>query len=226
MSDKPILFSSPMIKALLDGRKTQTRRVAKFVKENAAGKFNVSNPHGGVAGATEDEVRSYGPDYAPWAVGDRLWVRESWTHDSDGVWTIANARMAGPGGVHYRADGDAPYLKWFPSIHMPREFSRITLLVKDVRVQRLQEISDEDVEAEGACGAFHDFDCVGGYYPDPAGYCVNGCGGDSYKDVFARLWRSINGAGSWEANPFVAVISFSVILANIDAPNSAEKSDG
>lgn len=137
--DRPILFSGPMVRALLDGRKTQTRRVATFVQETD-GLFHIRNSGGGVFGVSEDRVPIVAPDYAPYSTGDRLWVREAFT----------DLRVYGGGpDVLYRVDGGPDYLKWKPGIHMPRGASRLTLTVTDVRVQRLQEISEEDAQAEG-----------------------------------------------------------------------------
>jgi hypothetical protein len=91
---------------------------------------------------------------------------------------------------------------------MPRQYSRITLRITDVRVERLQDISEADAEAEGTANGIHDWDCINGFFPDPAGYCVNGCGSRSSVESYQRLWESINGAHSWAANPWVFVISF------------------
>lgn len=128
--------------------------------------------------------------YPKWEPGDRLWVRETfqevpatggceWKHPSDGYT-----------GVRYRATWDRSHsCCWKPSIHMPRWASRITLEINDVRVQRLQEISEEDAIAEGAqCAGF------------PASLTNYG--------AFGRLWQKINGPDSWSANPFVWAISF------------------
>ena len=126
MSDHPIIFSGPMVRSLLDGRKTQTRRVLKPQPQGEQPK-NWTR-------ANDKAVR-----YAP---GDRLYVRE------------AINKVSTPGDVVYRADfeaggNDGAGLGWRPSIHMPRWASRLTLTVTDVRVQRLQDISEEDARAEG-----------------------------------------------------------------------------
>ena len=139
MKEHPILFSGPMVRAILEGRKTQTRRVMKL------------NMDGGVY----SEPRC--PDGVP---GDRLWVRETW---ADVRWMQEPEHF--PNGVSYRADCSADSLKlaehygvrWKPSIHMPRWASRITLEVTEVRAQRLQDITEEDARAEGvncAVGGF------------------------------------------------------------------------
>jgi len=195
MTDRPIIFSAPMIRALLEGRKTQTRRILKPKKGVTIADFETCEPHASGIGnwmrIGRDMVQE--PRFAP---GDRLWVRESWSHSRDGVWSISDARLCGPGGALYAADGH--YAKWFPSIHMPREFSRLTLIVESVKVERLQAMNRGDAMEEGC--------------PFP-----NMANGENPIEWFRALWTVIHGAGSWDANPFVAAISFSVIKANIDA---------
>lgn len=212
MADKPILFSAPMVRALLDGRKTQTRRVMpsshpRFPLLDQISMdvliFDPEKPevwywdglHGGVGA-------SYG---IRCAVGDRLWVRESFA--VSGIGWGKKPKDAKGGKVHYRADPDHGWQdywgNWRPSIHMPRWASRLTLIVTDVRVQRLWEISRGDAMAEGCPFA----NMAAG--PNP---CV----------WFADLWNSINGPGAWGANPWVAAYSFRVIRANIDSKETAK----
>ena len=132
MKERPILFSGPMVRAILEGRKTQTRRVVKPQPAHIAGIGTVLN-----IDTITGKACPYGKP------GDRLWVRETW----DGV------RLDGGGAlVSYRADGDKPVTddgRWHPSIHMPRWASRITLEVVSVRVERLNECSIQDALAEG-----------------------------------------------------------------------------
>ena len=133
--------------------------------------------------------------------------------------------MAGRGGVIYRAghgeqEGPGPRVdaKWWPGIHMPREFSRLTLLVTDVRVQRLQDISEADAVAEGIDMESADppFYYVPGIYP----HNLTAVGVEQSRqpaiDSFAKLWGFINGPDDWAANPWVAAITFEVVRANID----------
>lgn len=206
MADRPILFSAPMVRALLEGEKTQTRRVLK-----SQPLFDAADNCIGQAFASAIDP------------GDRLWVKESWSHIGHGVWTISDARMVGRGGVIYRAghgeqDGSGPRVdaKWWPSIHMPREFSRLTLLVTDVRVQRLQDIGDDDVLAEGApVDPFHRDGTIDGSNPV---MCMGPTPHhrQSPRAWFHRLWNSLHGPDAWDANPWVAAISFEVVRANID----------
>lgn len=186
---KPIIFSTEMVRAILDGRKTQTRRVIKPQPDNVTeGKtpmgadymawYNgaVANPLLNVGGCSD-----LWPPYRP---GQILWVRETW-----GI----PIRMAGE--IIYRADyadKKAPLAdgeKWRPSIHMPREAARIFLRVIDVRVERLQEITEEDARAEG-CDA---------NIPDGVSIIW-----------FYEIWNRLNarrGYG-WDVNPWVWVIEF------------------
>ena len=216
--DRPIIFSAPMVRALLAGRKTQTRRVL-----GARGANNIFS-----ASAWSDDYVIH-PGNAEWrrqdtpyAVGDRLWVRENWTACGTGVWTIAHARtrIAPDQKLHFAADESNPtHLKWWPSIHMPREFSRLTLTVTDVRVERLNDISEADAIAEG----MPDFGSVREAL-DPGK--LNGAGETAAQTAtrrrwpqrwFEGLWNEIHGAGAWSANPWVIAVTFTVHHANIDA---------
>jgi hypothetical protein len=182
MKERPILFSGPMVRAILDGSKTQTRRTFKGTTEH-------KGPYNPAYMEAHQQANGWGSICPYGAPGDRLWVRETFAQDVAGC----------PGGISYRADhfdpkGDGPAhpMKWRPSIFIPRWASRILLEITDVRVQRLQEISDEDARAEGAIGALND--SIGD------NWCA--C------EAFAALWESINGPDSWHANPWVWAITF------------------
>lgn len=178
VKERPILFSAPMVRAILAGTKTQTRRLYKP---------RHSEPHEGVTDGEPWWCDEYG-DYHPLpckygAPGDRLWVKE----------TI----LAAPGldGDHaiFSADGALTKLDSWPwkrsilsSIHCPRGLSRITLGITAVRFQRLQDISEEDARAEG----------------------VVGDGIIRASSVYFELWDAINGEGSWMLNPWVWAITF------------------
>lgn len=176
--ERPILFSAPMVRAILEGRKTQTRRVAKPREVTAAitrGLMGGTNP-------------AFGP--CPYGQpGDRLWVRETWRIERRGSdYFIDFAADTGSPSMTRTVVVDAEALatknmRWRPSIHMPRWASRITLDVKTVRVERLQDISEADANAEG-------------------GLSLRG------PNCFQCLWESINGPDSWDANPWVWVIEF------------------
>lgn len=213
MSDRPIIFSAPMIRALLAGRKTQTRRLLK--PQPLAGQSAHLYPTAKVDWQLRNKmgcvISSERLRYAP---GDRLWVREAW---------CPNALTCGQT-VHYRADGyhvvvddgdefavinkdGTERSPWRPSIHMPRWASRLTLTVTDVRVQRLQEISEEDAMAEGV---------------EPV---LGPSGGSNTPHVegFRNLWNATHGSYAWATNPWVAAISFSVERRNIDAETADER---
>ena len=205
MNERPILFSAPMVRAILEGRKTQTRRVVKDIIWDAyEGPCRVRLTPEDLKG---DDVRNDFHDggiRCPYgAPGDRLWVRETWYCDDYRVqqgpylkpddMDIEEAREDGT--LIYRASsGDHPYEAeqpiWSPSIHMPRWASRIDLEVTGVRVERLQDISEADAEAEGCQNSLHLH------------------GGRFANENFRWLWESINGDGSWDANPWVWVVEF------------------
>lgn len=184
MKERGILFNAPMVRAVLNG-KTQTRRAIKDC-------FEFDYEEGWPMAPDEDGVwrRVRCPYGQP---GDRLWVRETWSHTWVGVWTIDDARAVGPGGAIYRADGERPGAGWWPSIHMPREFSRILLQITEIRVQRLQDISEDDAKAEGM--------------QEPSLVpLIGACW--SERDAFAKLWTAINPENDWARNAWVWVVTF------------------
>ena len=191
--DRPILFSAPMVRALLAGTKTQTRRVVKPRKDRDMGcELAPSELAGEVNGG---EFRN-----AYCAPGDRLWVRETW-RDAGNAWHYAADGMLLPkqrdrdlqAFLAARAPLTWESYTWKPSIHMPRAASRITLEVTGVRVERLQDISEADAQAEG-CEPMH-LDDLGQTWR-------------TYKRGYQALWEQINGPGSWDANPWVWCVEF------------------
>ncbi|ASM11823.1 ASCH domain-containing protein [Serratia marcescens] len=199
MKERPVIFNGEMVRAIIDGRKTQTRRPIKFpLLDKNMGCELAGNELAG-------EVRAGNYSNVPFGqVGDRLWVRETWQgplvdeeHLDD---YLANVeKFQTPQFCEYAADGgarpefcdldDNVRQGWRPSIHMPRWASRITLEITAVRVERLNDISDGDAISEGC--SISDMKS-----------------GDCVADVFARLWSSIYGVDSWNANPWVWVIEF------------------
>jgi hypothetical protein len=193
MAERPILFSGPLVRVILEGRKTQTRRVVK------------REPLAWLEDFAPEFVADPGNHLSPYGhAGDRLWVRERFDLDRDfddmspaEAFAHCGAHGHRPG-VRYAADGISaeswardPWGKPRPSIHMPRWASRIDLEVTDVRIERLQAITEEDAVAEGITS-------------DPADLIPA-------RDVFADLWQQINGnheGCSWAANPWVWVVSF------------------
>lgn len=155
MADRPMLFQAPMVRALLAGTKTQTRRALSEQPPAGQRPVRVLRRPEGAAPFYAFEWRSLHNAYlrdvpVRFAVGDRLWVRETWTAQMTHGWTIADARSRMFNQeIIYAADGNHSIDGWWPSIHMPREFSRLTLTVTEVRVERLQSISGRDSIAEG-----------------------------------------------------------------------------
>ena len=230
MKERPILFSASMVRAILEGRKTMTRRVATKIKApkvwtmpNGIDSFWNVNP---CWRETPGELCPYGQP------GDRLWVRETWRI---GAWNENEGAVS----IDYRADGfarrewidvpdekvfeklwiqstedairagiktneDGAYkwepgespCRWRPSIFMPRNLSRITLEITNVRVERLNDISTQDVFSEGMeiCTQDDDGTTWGAFSKAQA--------------RFVDLWESINGPGTWDANPWVWVVEF------------------
>jgi len=251
---RPILFSAPMICALLEGRKTQTRRMAKFVPE-PPDLSNVVDPNPRHAepyldcycGGERTPVNPRG--MTPWwcwwtrddrpceqfrvpygAAGDLLWVRETWavgkcadglkpSELSRGCWLREN------GGLWL--EGVTPRTPISPrgvsrsSIHMPRWASRLTLEITGVRVQRLQDISEEDAIAEGVTRIRDGCHVIRGFDYDLSGLCHT-----NPVTPFAKLWSHINGPGklidgewmsAWDLNPWVIALTFAVHKINVDA---------
>jgi hypothetical protein len=231
MRERPILFSGPMVRAVLDGHKTQTRRV---VKRDLSGRvkavgsprnWHLDDPNAVLA--------------CPYGVpGDRLWVRETHLLDppQDGTWDYASYtdgvienvaeipdRFCNPNHVLYSADEQCDLIRgawrWRPSIHMPRWASRIDLRITEISVEPLQSISEADARAEGvdwAAPHFYGVFQLDNDREDPreVGY---GVGGSFALDNFRRLWDSINArrGHGWDANPWVWVVSF--VLEDPDA---------
>jgi hypothetical protein len=203
MKVRPMLFSAPMVRALLDGSKTQTRRVVKpqpYIDAQGNACWNGSNFGQDSRGPLIKALASPLPSsktkrvHCPYgAPGDRLWVRETWALDDEDNALMYRADLGFGGDAddweRNRLDG-APRFRWKPSIHMPRTASRITLEITGVRVERLQDISERDAMAEGVKNSLH--------LP----------GGNFARENFEHLWWSINGEGSWETNPWVWVVEF------------------
>lgn len=209
--ERPILFNGAMVRAILEGRKTQTRRV---VKPQPAGKYLksaldaewLSKPFGGLVLPMIKDLPIECPYGQP---GDRLWVRETFAivprtayRCSEGV-----QQSLSPDNDHdaaiYREGWSRSRsgILWRPSIHMPRWASRILLEITAVRVERLQDISEADARAEG----ISDGGCLNCGEPEPCG-CEEPAA--DARDAFCRLWQSINGEQSWHENPWVWVIEF------------------
>ena len=220
MKERPILFSGAMVRALLAGTKTQTRRPVKPVPEEDQRLLIVTGPTGFQYVMDSAPMRPYPEarrirwDFPYGQPGDRLWVRESHAPRVDclGAWQRSvqeGFNRMGVGEVCFKATTTPRDWvdKWRPSIHMHRWASRITLEITSVRVERLQDISEADAIAEGVFQKVGDSrfgnmveTATGGQliYADPR----------QAREEYRRLWEQINGAGSWEANPWVWVVEF------------------
>lgn len=226
MKERPILFQGAMVRAILKGSKTQTRRIVKPAPPSntvAMGRWQDPGPEPAYWAFMRDGPAE--PDHPfggaelhgePWRCpygqpGDRLWVRETWAI----VPRTAYARSDGvqqtlrPDDDHdaviYRAGWDRSDsgFRWRPSIHMPRWASRITLEITGVRVERLQDISEADAIAEGIEPDVQPGDSVPLWRNYRTG---NTTASPAYS--YESLWESINGPGSWDDNPFVWVVEF------------------
>jgi hypothetical protein len=240
MTDIPIIFSGPMVRALLEGRKTMTRRLARTERKI---------PGPGSLGGDSDRIER--PSlWQKVKAGDRLWVRENFLpFDRDHV--IGGIRYAYGADTILGSESDKirkDYrYKWKPSIYMPREVSRLTLIVTGVKTERLQDIGKEDAIAEGAscrprCNGFRsahngwsmDWSRVGQF----SEFATGGPGPLQERDIalgdaqsaFGAFINMLHGGQRWnmpgkpmplwDQNPFVVALSFRVIKANIDAPEA------
>lgn len=211
MKERPILFSGPMVRALLAGTKTQTRRVCKPAATLSA-VVEVPDPlergqvYNGSHFGDEDGEAQFACPYG--GRGERLWVREAFCKiiGQSGGWIETDYRATYTHGFRL-GDSLGIRKKWTPSIHMPRDASRITLEITGVRVERLQDINEADAIAEGIERADDFFGCrCWRAYDEPKGSDV--VFPDDPIGSYASLWMSINGPGSWDANPWVWVLEF------------------
>lgn len=215
MRERPILFSAPMVRSIISGAKSQTRRLVKPQPPFETGEVFTGMYHPTVIDKRGEEqpgkeiFGAWNLD-GDWATscpygqpGGNLWVRETWMADPprDGTWpsiafdgckprdhSLIPEQYRTPAHCLYRADGH-DFHGWTPAIHMFRWASRITLEVTSVRVERLQDISEADAQAEGCAD-------------------VDYSAGRTYRHAYRDLWESINGEGAWSLNPWVWVVEF------------------
>lgn len=225
--ERPILFSTPMVQALIDGRKTQTRCIIKPQPEDGLwdddkyprGVDSSLKGWNGTVAATGESKQFKCPYGSP---GDMLWVREThlwdWEDYAERTKKYFIYKASTPD--YQMASGE----NWLPSIHMPKDAARIWLRLTDIRVERLQDITEEDAKSEGV----HENKCED-IASCPSLLCKEGCIGEgqyyryskpmnfdldpceSAKESFKTLWESINGKESWGQNLFIWVVSFEVI---------------
>ena len=200
MTERGMIFNSEMVRAILDGRKTQTRRIIKLSHERG-----MLNP---VIKGRNGEITSVSCRLAPLLCPfgqpeDRIWVRETWAEAGASAPDLKLYRANYPDHVpsHYENVPPVDEIRWKPSIHMPRWASRSLLGITDVRVERLNAISQADAIAEGAPPSHPSIDCVSQEYGFP----------DFSRSWFGQTWQHIYGEESWQANPWVWVIEFKQI---------------
>lgn len=239
MQNLPIIFSAPMVLALLDGRKTMTRRML-YAKRTA---------RNGIIPASVTIMRDHlpprpplGPHGFPTDIGpDQYYTLSGWhkVKPGDHLWVRENLRLLDGGFFQYVADrrgfnfGSLPYETWqranfkrhkdgriVPSIHMPRWASRLTLEVTATKIERLMLISDDDAKREGIVeddGSEPNIWYVPG--AAAAGWKIKQAGNPAM--VFRSLWENLNGEKSWNSNPDVIAVTFKVHRRNIDAMEKA-----
>lgn len=201
MTERGMIFNGEMVRAILDGQKTQTRRIMQVQPDTPEFglrriiESSIANEIGMYFWSQEDargiKARSK-QFFCPFGdVGDRIWVRETWAEAGASAPDLILYRANYPAHVptHYENVPPAEDVRWTPSIHMPRWASRILLEITDVRVDQLNDISEEDARSEG----------------------ISGSSARDVKEAYAALWRSIYGSDSWRANPWVWVIEFKCI---------------
>jgi hypothetical protein len=225
VKERPIIFSAPMVRAILDGRKTQTRRIVKpqpEPKEHEPGKHwwrsAAAQMMVDVEGFLIGDDETVPGCFCPYGnIGDRLWVRETvcildrdhwWdsTEPKDHLYSLNTPRR---NGCAYRSETDSDGesirkgygYKWTPAIHMPRWASRLTLELTEVRVQRVQDIGHDGRRAAGVMAEGITPEQIAieqkWFHPD-----------DAPAIAFSRLWESVNGKGSWSRNDWVWAITF------------------
>ncbi|POW54650.1 hypothetical protein C3408_22650 [Candidatus Pantoea alvi] len=213
MRERPILLNGDMVRAVLNGSKTQTRRIMTAQPDSpnfgllritdSTKRADIGKYHWAESNATGTHTRSALFACPFGAVGDRLWVRETFGFEIRSVGGAPHKqlvyRASKPDAVRlFDCNGKPHPMKWTPSLHMRRKYSRITLEITGVRVERLQDISRADAIAEGGPPSHPSIDAVSRHYGFP----------DFSRSWFGQTWWSIYGADSWQANPWVWVIEF------------------
>jgi len=197
VKERPILFSAPMVRAILDGSKTQTRRVVKGFALELLQPDNFTPEY---VALPENDLSPFG------FAGDRLWVRETWQHsnyplgpyDDDCLVFYRADYLDDPHGPDGEKSPEGKYRAWRPSIHMPRSAARTLLDVTGVRIERLNAISDEDCIAEGI-----------GLNGCAAGVMFSARDDDTLpRAMYRDRWESLYGAGSWSDNRWVWAVEF------------------
>ncbi|EAN4677860.1 hypothetical protein EHN46_02590 [Salmonella enterica] len=209
MNERGMIFNGEMVRAILEGRKTQTRRPIKWKQTRFTEIGEREDGSNWPWSEDTEKVCDYWHPCPFGAVGDRIWVRETfgWQIRRDPVGGTGEFRVyraTTPDAVRYQtASGEAAPMKWVPSIHMPRRASRITLEITDVRVERVQDISQRDAIAEGGPPDHPSFSKIS----QEMGFI------DWPRSWFAQTWWGIYGREAWNTNPWVWAITFRRIAA-------------
>ncbi|MEG2891278.1 MAG: hypothetical protein RR874_20115 [Aeromonas sp.] len=195
MTERPVIFNGEMVRAILSGKKTQTRRTitAKTLHLfDVAAKVGECH-HLNSGDPADERSQPYYRQFCPFGQpGDRLWVKETFATGLCTKSTIAYRATHKPSDLD---EGWDEQIKWTPSIHMSRSFSRIKLEITAVRVERLNDISEQDALAEGMDDGTSPAAIAAGWFEKP-------------RRAFRRLWERIYGQESWDSNPWVWVVEF------------------
>lgn len=236
MTDLPIIFSAPMVRALADDRKTKTRRLLYTKRKIKNGRV----PGSAAMMAHFPPPQSIGPSGFPSDIGvDEYWTLGNWqkVKPGDRLWVRENIRLAsqGPGhtvGICYPADGPMGSVHFFdvdehnlkrasitPCIHMPRWASRLTLTVTATKIERLNDISEHDCRGEGVR-----WNAERGWWEVPGIALPSGApvANSTPYQAFACLWDAVHEVGAWQSNPYVVALTFTVHKCNIDALTKTE----
>ena len=203
MTERGMIFNGEMVRAILDGRKTQTRRIIKdcTVGRDPISKFIQIGKK--FIGCYPEDVPELIRECCPYGVpGDRIWVRETWAEAGASAPDLKLYRANYPSHVptHYENVPPAEDVRWTPSIHMPRWASRILLEITDVRVEQLKSTSEEEARSEGVAQLREGF--WKHYQPGWTQHQL------SARGSFTTLWESIYGFGEWDRHPWVWAIEF------------------
>lgn len=227
ITERGLIFNGEMVRAILDGRKTQTRRI---IKDCTVGRDSISKfiqIEKKFIGCYPEDVPELIRECCPYGVpGDRIWVRETFQgplfdFEQMEAYQEDSSKFKKPEFCVYKADGkpapeffdadDNLHCGWRPSIHMPRWASRITLEITGVRVEQLKSISEEEARSEGVARLREGF--WKHYQPGWTQHQL------SARGSFATLWDSIYGSGEWDRNPWVWVVEFNRIEGDEHATN-------
>jgi len=203
VKESPILMTPENAQKCHVGTKTQTRRI---VKEHPPYLYVEPDydERGAVVLSVDRETGSYA-EYSPYGVvGDTLWVREAWA-DLRGKGFGVPCAYKGIEDAESKRCREENGIKWRPAIHMPRWACRTVLEITEIRVERLQDITEKDAQAEGCHSIAKWHDTFSGWHLEEKGFNAER---DRYRAAFFLLWESINGPGSWDANPFVWALTF------------------